>query len=374
MSDIVPSRTPRPVQAPPPEPHWVNNAAPGNRYNLGNFVRMLRQLSEQAGAIPTGVSLSALSAQVLHAASRNDKLFACTYVSWAKAITDAYTWGLDPLKREVWFIPYNTTVQTIIGYQGLVTLARRHPDFIDLSADAVSMVDWAAGACRITLEPWSLERDLVLREDDSKGWALSYCQIIFRSNGEVIRRGHVLQWHEVIRRAEASKNCIWDADAKKFKPKGTDSPWVLWPREMARKSVIAALLRSGQIPVTADILAALDREDELLTKMGDDRSVTNSEAAMKLLPEPDLVETPNFKAETERLADKTPVPVAQPSQAPKSAATLTNSIESLRTALDRLSDQGAADIYEAAGLPFGVPVDELNAKQRSALFAALGGG
>lgn len=358
---IVPAR--RPAPTPPPEPHWVNNNSPGNLANLGAFVRMLREASEHAGAIPAGVSLSALAAQVLHAAGRNDKLFLCSYRSWAKAITDAYTWGLDPLKREVWFIPYATEVQTIIGYQGLVTLARRHPDFIDLSADTVPMADWTTGACRITLEPWSLERDLVLRENDADGWALAYCQVIFRSNGVVLKHGHVLQWHEVVRRAENSKNCIWDAEAKKFKATKSDSPWATWPREMARKAAIAALLRSGQVPVTADILQALDREDELLSKLGGDQPTDNRTAAMRLLAEPESGETPNFAAESERLA------------AAKAPVLVTPTPQALNERLQALSEQGYADVFEQAGLSkaMGVPLDELSPKQREALAAVLNG-
>lgn len=356
-----------------PQAPWSNvYAKPGTLVDLGHFVSMLRKFAEQGHTVPVGVDIGRLSAACVTAARKVPKLLNCTYMSWAKAISDAYTWGLDPLRKEVWFIPYGSEVQCIVGYQGLLALARRHPDFVSIKADVVPLVEWEAGNVEVSLDPWFFKRGFMLREDDAGGYAFAYCIAKYKANGEVVEEGHILQWFEIVKRAEQSKNCIWDQEQKRFVGKTGDdggeraSPWTLWTREMARKSVLAAFLRSGQVPMSADAMAALDREDELQTQLAAStaaKPATNAEAAQRLLTEEPVGAAPDFQAENDRLA------------AAKAPVLVTPTPQALNERLQALSEQGYLDAFEQAGLrdAMGVPLDELTARQRERLAAVLNG-
>lgn len=76
---------------------------------------------------------------VLSAFRTTPKLMECTRTSLANALMNSAALGLEPNGPlgEAYLIPYKDTCQFIIGYRGLLTLARRSGQIVEVTAQVV---------------------------------------------------------------------------------------------------------------------------------------------------------------------------------------------------------------------------------------------
>jgi recombination protein RecT len=98
-----------------------------------------------AQVVAKGVTPERLIRVVMGAIQRNPAIAECTPLSVCRVVMEATVLGLeagDPL-GEAYIVPYrnnktgNKEAQLIVGYQGLVSLAYRHPDVISVQAGVV---------------------------------------------------------------------------------------------------------------------------------------------------------------------------------------------------------------------------------------------
>lgn len=116
---------------------------------------------------------------------------------------------------------------------------------------------------------------------------------------------------EIMRRAEINKvretsqtGATTDRNGKPRTPKG---PWVDWFGEMARKTVLRR--HSKVLPMSGDVLAALDREDEHLAAQGTARLLATEETGPVRLPSNDELDDQNGETvdqETGEITDRDP--------------------------------------------------------------------
>lgn len=80
---------------------------------------------------------------VLSAFRTTPKLMECTRTSLANALMNSAALGLEPNGPlgEAYLIPYKDTCQFIIGYRGLLTLARRSGQIVEVTAQVVREKD-----------------------------------------------------------------------------------------------------------------------------------------------------------------------------------------------------------------------------------------
>lgn len=153
-----------------------------------------------------------------------------------------------------------------------------------------------------------------------------------------------------------------------------NTAWCAHQAEMLKKTAIRDLMTGGRVPITVRMQVAMAAEvaegdvieGEVVTVPStlDDhlRSVARRGAPDTHQIEEAHDEVPDFAAETERLAEsKVGVPVNA-------------SVEALQEFLADCSEAQIDDAFKTVGIPFGVPVEELNGRERDRLWSALGGG
>lgn len=94
---------------------------------------------EIAKAIPRGLDPQRFLRVALTNFQITPKLLDCTPASLFTCVMQAAQWGLelDPVLGQAYLVPYKTTATLIIGYRGLLEMARRHPSIHSIGARLV---------------------------------------------------------------------------------------------------------------------------------------------------------------------------------------------------------------------------------------------
>lgn len=102
-----------------------------------------RQIPEIKRAVPRGIDPQRFARVALTTFQNVPALLDCTPASLMGALMQAAAWGLelDPVLGQAYLIPYRDKCQLIIGYQGLIELARRSKDVRNVIARAVHEKD-----------------------------------------------------------------------------------------------------------------------------------------------------------------------------------------------------------------------------------------
>jgi recombination protein RecT len=202
-----------------------------------------------AAVLPKHVSADRMLKIALSAMRTTPKLMDCTIESLMGAVVQCAQLGLEPntILGHAYLIPFEnrkagrTDVQVIIGYKGLLDLARRSGQIISIAAHDVcenDHFDYAYGLDeRLEHKPAMGERGEV---------------IAFYSVAKLVGGGHAF---EVVPRAEVDK--IRDASqgykmAKRYNR--ADAPWIANYTEMGRKTCIRRLFK--YLPVSIEIAQA----------------------------------------------------------------------------------------------------------------------
>lgn len=194
------------------------------------------QASAAAGVDPDRLKLVALTAF-----TRNPSLLECEPVSVARAIVEAGQLGLEPtgLLGGAYLVPRGGQATLLVGYRGLVILAKRSGEVQRVEARVVRAKD--AFEYEYGLEPRLVHRPS--RDDDPGDLSHAYAVIVYRSGErqfDVMTKAEI----EAIRgRSSAARS----------------GPWVTDYFEMCKKTVLRRLMKLA--PLTVEVARRLDELD-----------------------------------------------------------------------------------------------------------------
>lgn len=215
--------------------------APKQKLNtLAGLVRSRKEYFQQV--LPRHVDPDRFARVVVASLSRTPALLQCSPESVMLSVAQAAQLGLEPTGTlgSAYLVPYKGHCQLIIGYRGLIDLARRSGQIESLEAHVVREGD--RFECSFGLEPQ-------LRHEpdwDSEG-ELRFVYAIARLKGGAVQ-------YEVMSRAQIEK-------VRKGSPSGNRGPWVDHFEEMARKTVVRRLAK--YLPLNVELASALDHEERV---------------------------------------------------------------------------------------------------------------
>lgn len=185
------------------------------------------------------------------AAHKNPKLLECTFDSIMISILQCAELGLIPIMGRAHLVPFKNTkkgvmeCQFIAGYQGLVDLARRSGEIVDVSAHVVYEQD------KFDFEYGTNEH-------------LSHVPKLDGDRGKIIGAYCVWFYRDGTRRPKPDFMPIADIRKRKAVSKMTSGgPWEEWEDEMVRKTVIK--WSSKLQPVSEEMMRAIDFDNQLGT-------------------------------------------------------------------------------------------------------------
>jgi len=223
---------------------------------------------------------------VLSALSRTPQLLNCTPGSVLKAVMESASLGLEPTGGtlgQAYLIPYRNKgtyeAQLIIGYRGLIALARRSGEIRSVEAHIIRHGD------EYDLE-YGLTPKLTHRPNlsgDAGEMVAVYCVAHFKDGGNHL---------EVMTRAEVEA-------IRKRSRAGNGGPWQSDYDEMARKTVVRRAAKYW--PLSTELASAMDIEDRAESGEGMDTSdIIDGEILTEITQEPE----PQKKSKTSRVRAK----------------------------------------------------------------------
>lgn len=209
---------------------------------------------EISRALPKHMTPERMSRIALTTIRTNPKLLDCNVPSLMAAVMQAAQLGLEPgLIGHCYIIPYGKEATFIIGYKGMIDLARRSGQIQSINAHVVYDHDF------IELEygledklkhiPWHLRSDKDVKESGSiKG---AYMVAKFKDGGHQI---HYMPYSDILKHRDRSAGYT---NAKKYNR--TDNPWITDEEEMCKKTVV----RSGWkfLPISVEIANAVNKDE-----------------------------------------------------------------------------------------------------------------
>jgi len=221
----------------------------------------------------------------LAACSRDPKLLACTSESVLRSVMEAASLGLEPsggVLGQAYLVPYrnnknNTNeAQLIVGYRGLISLARRSGQIDDIEAHVVHERD--TFVYRKGLNQ-ALDHEPFLGDDPGE---VTAAYAIAHIKGSARPHVEVMSASEIIRIRDRSR-------AK------DSGPWKTDHEEMCRKTVIRRLCK--YLPMSSELVRAMEVEDAAET--GTNLRVVDQEALFAY-----VATKPDEKPQTKRIAEK----------------------------------------------------------------------
>lgn len=222
----------------------------------GNVHKMLLRMKEQIGAaLPRHMTADRMIRVALTAIRSNPDLLECTEVSLAKCVVQASQLGLepDPILGQCYLVPFNNKIKgkggkgdtwakectLIIGYKGIISLARRSGELQSLSAHVVfehDFFEYEFGLNeRLSHRPADIQ--------DRGGVTHAYAVATFKDGG---KQFEVLNY--------------WELEELRKRSKGKDNgPWVSDPIAMYRKCPVRQLGKF--LPLCPELATQFAREE-----------------------------------------------------------------------------------------------------------------
>lgn len=256
MATTAPSRTAQRQQAP-------SNAVARVDFNTqltalsAELDRRQALIAESAASLIDPVKMKGV---VLSTFTRTPSLWECDPISIARAVVEAAQAGLEPTGSlgGAYLVPFFNSktgrkeAQLIVGYTGLVKLARRSGEVVKVEARVVRQADefdYGYG-----LDPYLHHRPaLGVSEDAANPMTHAYAVVHFRSGD---KQFDVMSAAEVLAIKARSKSKDRNGNAT--------GPWITDEAEMWKKTVLRRL--SKLMPLTIEAQRALDAEDAIETE------------------------------------------------------------------------------------------------------------
>lgn len=179
----------------------------------------------------------------LSTTARTPALLACTPQSIVLAVMQAAELGLEPggLLGEAYLVPYKTEAKLIVGYRGLVSLARRSGTMASIEAHVVRAND-----------VFDLEYGL-----DPK---LTHRPNLSGEPGDVVCAYAVARFKDGSRQVDVMTRTEINAIRDRSKAAG-EGPWVTDFAEMAKKTVVRRLCK--MLPLSPELQKAIAHENRV---------------------------------------------------------------------------------------------------------------
>lgn len=213
--------------------------------------------SSMAAVLPKHVSPDRMLKIALQAVRTTPALQECTSKSLLGAVIQCATMGLEPntVLGHAYLVPFNKKsgnewvkdVQVIIGYKGLIDLARRSGQIESIAAHVV----YSRDEFDVSLGTDDRIRHVPFLEGDRGEIVAFYAVAKLRDGGHAFE---VMSKHQVDRVRDGSK--AWQ-DAVKYKKTDT-APWGAHYEEMGRKTAIRRLAKYLPLSVEFATAAHLD--------------------------------------------------------------------------------------------------------------------
>lgn len=217
--------------------------------------------AQMALALPKHISPDRLARIALTEVRKIPKLAQCDQTSFLGAIMQCAALGLEPggALGHCYLIPFEnrrqnrTEVQFIVGYRGMIDLARRSGQIVSLEARAVYAKDHFK--VRLGLDS-SIEHEPDWEADDRGDLTFVYAVAKLRDGGVQFE---VMSRKEIERVRNESQG--YKTAARFAKPgQEPNSPWASHFEEMAKKTVIRRLFK--YLPVSIEIQRAVGLDEQ----------------------------------------------------------------------------------------------------------------
>lgn len=210
-----------------------------------NTVRDLvtRYIPQIAKAIPRGMDANRFARIALTMLPNNPNLLECDPKTLLGGVLQAAAWGLelDPVLGMAYLVPYKQRAQIIIGYQGLITLARRSGEVKNIIPQTVY-------------------------EKDFFEYELGLTPKLVHQPSKDPDRGNMIGVYAVARMADGNNEFrfMWkhEVDAIRSRSRASNSgPWVTDYEAMAWKTVIRRLCK--YLPRTVELAHAVAMDENV---------------------------------------------------------------------------------------------------------------
>lgn len=260
--------------------------APQAKKELASLLASPNVQKQFAAALPrVGITPERMTRFALTALNRSPGLLKCEPTSFLGCVVQSAQLGLDPsgITGEAYLVPFKDTCTFIIGYRGLLKLARRSGKVTEAAAHVVREKD--------TFEyEYGLDSKLVHKpaDGDRGDVVYAYAYAKFTDGGRAF---------EVMSRAEIEK-------VRAQSKAGNNGPWVTHPEEMARKTVFRRLAK--WLPLEPEDYRAVELAGQEESGMKQDLSdVMAADATVTDAPKADATTAPadDFDADESRRLD-----------------------------------------------------------------------
>jgi recombination protein RecT len=237
--------------------------------------------NQMALALPKHMTADRLARIALTEVRKNPKLAQCDQTSFLGAIMQCAALGLEPggALGHVYMLPFDkrkkvgqqwqvvaTEVQLIVGYRGMLDLARRSGQILSLEARAVYERDFF----KVTL---GLESNITHEPDwqaaDRGKVTFVYAVAKLRDGGIQFEVMSAAEIHRIRDESQGYKSAL--ESAKKYN-KEASSPWISNFDEMAKKTVIRRLFK--YLPVSIEIQRAVGLDEQADLGLTQDTPIT----------------------------------------------------------------------------------------------------
>lgn len=217
-----------------------------NQLTLKTAHELINKLKPQmAMALPKHLNPERLARIALTELRQVPKLQQCTPESFMKCLMVSAQLGLEPgLLGHVYFIPYGKEAQLIIGYKGMLDLARRSGQIESIEARVI----YANEKCEIR---YGLDSGIEHKVDPflkDRGEPIGYYAVAKFVGGG--KQFEFMTMDEVLKVKSLSKS-------------GNSGPWVGHFDEMAKKTVIRRLFKYLPVSIEMQKAISLDESSEV---------------------------------------------------------------------------------------------------------------
>lgn len=228
---------------------------------LPQMTQMLTKMQSQLKAVlPNSMSPERLARIALTELRMIPKLRECSPESFLKCLMVSAQLGLEPgLLGHVYFIPYGQEATVIVGYKGMLDLARRSGQILSIEPRIIYEND----KVDIALGTESRIHHTVSLLGGNRGKPIAYYAVAKLAGGGV--QFDIMTKNEIdtVRNASKAKN---------------SGPWVTHYDEMAKKTVIRRLFKYLPVSIEMQKAIALDESQEV----GTQSSVIDGELAVDI--------------------------------------------------------------------------------------------
>lgn len=208
---------------------------------LLNIVNSPKFKQQMALALPKSLTADRLCRIVMTECRKTPALLKCNQESFLGAVLQCAQLGLEPggALGHCYLLPYGNTAQLIIGYRGMIDLARRSGQIISIAAYVVHEED--EFDYQLGLQPKIIHKPA----HQAKPGVVTFVYAVANLKGGGVQ-------FEVMSRAEV--------EAVRTKSKaGGSGPWVNHWDEMAKKTCIRRLFK--YLPVSIEVARAIDVDE-----------------------------------------------------------------------------------------------------------------